>query len=335
VEYSAERLQMDIPSEFKIILQQCATEEWYSKACEMLSNRTYNLRELERLRRELRAGRPLRANDLEQISDKTHFGESWKIPKTFVPEGLTKKEISLRRPDCGSSKAEDVKRWKAWRRSIVDRLFHELGSLDLTSIVLRCVHPECFGVYSPPLLCLLQVPIAEPVLHYLAYCDELDVWGQYFLAKRSVGETDRALWVFYELAYGPHADPKSRNEYQKAFRDDPWVQKRHADNLLGPFFRQYTPLKQAGFLLGIDDNLAGKIAGCEFENCLKSLVNDERDFKIWRENRQDLKGDLVDLIEHVAEQRAAEPRRRSLIRFDVVGIEQFMERAYKKRRSRK
>src|ERR1035441_10869617 len=88
-------------------------------------------------------------------------------------------------------------------------------------------------------------------------------------------------------------------------------------------------------LLGIDDNLAGKIAGCEFENCLKSLVNDERDFKIWRENRQDLKGDLVDLIEHVAEQRAAEPRRRSLIRFDVVGIEQFMERAYKKRRSRK
>src|ERR1035438_2397519 len=96
-----------------------------------------------------------------------------------------------------------------------------------------------------------QVPIAEPVLHYLAYCDELDVWGQYFLAKRSVGETDRALWVFYELAYGPHADPKSRNEYQKAFRDDPWVQKRHADNLLGPFFRQYTPLKQAGFLLGV------------------------------------------------------------------------------------
>ena len=116
------------------------------------------------------------------------------------------------------------------------------------------------------------------------------MWGQYFLERKAVGETDRAVWVFYQLAYGPHAEPEHREEFQKAFRDDAWIRKRHADNLLGPFFRQYAPLKQAEFLMGIDDNLAGKISGCEFEVCLKILVNDERDFKIWREESAGLTG---------------------------------------------
>ena len=212
--------------------------------------------------------------------------------------------------DC-PSEAEDVKRWTAWRGKIVNQLFRELGSLELTSVLLRCVHPEYFGIYSPPLLCLLQVPIAEPVLHYLAYCDELAAWGQHFLPKKSVGETDRALWVFYERVYGPRVDLVNREDYKRVFEDDPWVRKRHADNSLGRFFQQYSTLDRR-FLIGIDDNLAGKIAGCEFEACLKSFVTDPGDFAAWRQNRTDLKGDLVDLIEYAAERRGCGPQKHEL-----------------------
>ena len=64
---------MDIPSRFKIILQQCATEAWYRKACEMCAigpDRTYDLRRLERLWQELRGGRSLRARDLGRVNTK-------------------------------------------------------------------------------------------------------------------------------------------------------------------------------------------------------------------------------------------------------------------------
>jgi len=55
-------------------------------------------------------------------------------------------------------------------------------------------HPEDFAVYSPPILNLLQLP-AQPVEDYLAYCDELRVWGAHF-GVTGVAKTDQALWVF-------------------------------------------------------------------------------------------------------------------------------------------
>lgn len=291
---------MNVPSEFGAILQKCATEEWYCQAYEKRSSRP-GLRELDWLWQDLRAGRPLQATDLDELLDKTHFGEFWRIPSTLDREGLAKKKISIMKIDC-SSDADDKKRWNEWRRRIVKQLFLEFGSLDLTSVLLRCVHPEGFGIYSPPLLCLLQVPIAEPVTHYLAYCDELAVWGRHFLGdKTTIGEADQAIWVFYERVYGPRADLENRQECQKSFKRDPWVRKRHTDSVLKPFFQRFPALKQAEFLIGIDDNLAGKIAGCEFEARLRSLVN-EREFN----------GDLVDLIEYVAEHKHYGPRKHDL-----------------------
>jgi hypothetical protein len=325
-----EGVQMEIPSEFRAILQKCATEEWFRIDYGRRSTRP-GLRELDPLWQELRGGRPLRATDLDELLDKTHFGEFWKIPSTLDREGLTKKEISLRF-ECGS-KTEDEKRWNTWRRNMVNQLFRELGSLDLTSVLLRCVHPDYFGIYSPPLLCLLQVPIAEPVSHYLAYCDELGVWGRHFLGNtyKSVGDTDQAIWVFYERVYGPRADLPNRDECQRAFRRDAWIRKRHADNLLGPFFRRYPPLKQAEFLIGIDDNLAGKIAGCEFDARVKSLVRNAHDFQKWRANRRNLAGDLEARVEYLIEERGFGPQQRELrkvrkLRNDAIHEEKAMQK---------
>ena len=55
--------------------------------------------------------------------------------------------------------------------------------------------------------------------------------------------------------------------------------------VLKPYFPKWAPLEQARFLIGIDGNLAAKIAGCEFEVRIKELIDHDRsarDKKIWQ-----------------------------------------------------
>lgn len=176
------------------------------------------------------------------------------------------------------------------------------------------------------------MPIERPVPHYLAYCDELEEWGKEFLGKPSVGETDRALWVFYERVYVLRADLKDSDECQRAFRRDPWIRKRHTKSLLRPFFQRYSALKQAEFLIDIDTNLAGKIAGCEFEARVKSLVSDSQEFKKWWKERPDLAGDLEARVEYLAEKKGFGPQRQDLravraLRNDCIHEEKGIQRS--------
>lgn len=91
---------------------------------------------------------------------------------------------------------------KQWKQHLVQKVFDRLKSMEVTSVVLSCVHPKDFGVVSPPTMMLLQLPPKPPVSHYVAYCEELALWGQHFLGNDSVQVADRALWVFYENGYG-------------------------------------------------------------------------------------------------------------------------------------
>lgn len=178
----------------------------------------------------------------------------------------------------------------------------------MASVVLSCVYPENFGVFSPPTLLLLQIPLKPPIEHYLDYCDELAVWGSHFLGTDVVQVEDRALWVFYQDAYGQDKTRKAA-DYQKAFESDSWVRQRHALNTLKPYFRGLEALAQAQFLIGIDNNLAATIAGCEFEARIKEAIHQDsgiRDKEI-RKFRQSLPlkpnghewGHLESMIEYV------------------------------------
>ena len=195
-------------------LRECSTEEAYRDTCRRIEETdSYDPHALDDLCRELRTqkGRHLRNSDVETIfSDKTHYGYYWK-----APVGAKLEEISLWQGEQGKTEA-DLKQWK--HRS-VQTLFGKLKGMEVTSVVLSCVHPKDFGVISPPTLMLLQLPPMPPVQHYLTYCEELATWGGHFLAKDAVQLADRTLWVFYDAAYG-HKRTAKAEAFKAAFDND-------------------------------------------------------------------------------------------------------------------
>ncbi len=254
-------------------LRECSTLEAYRDTCRRIEESdSYSPEALNDLCRDLRTseGRCLRTADVvSMFSDKTHYGYYWKAP---VGVDVDASHISLWEGERGITQ-EDVMQWK---HRLVQTVFGKLKGMEVTSVVLSCVHPKDFGVFSPPTLMLMQLPPLSPVQHYLKYCDELAAWGQHFLGTDTVQVADRALWVFYEAGYG-HKKTAKAESYKAAFNNDKWVRQRHTVTVLKPHFPAWSPLEQAHFLMGIDGNLAAKIAGCEFEVRIKGLIDHDKD----------------------------------------------------------
>jgi hypothetical protein len=272
----------------------------YDEVCRRRFGRTYDLESIVQEFGELREpDRPLTARHVFALFDpeQTHFGHFWR-PVCPLEEILNPRGISLAWPQAAG---------KQWREEMVTAVFELLGSLEAVSVLLRCTHPEDFAVYSPPILNLLQLPAQRPVEHYLAYCDELRVWGAHF-GMAGVAKTDQALWVFYEWAYGPLCLQMELPEgdrdaltCRKEFENDRWVRERQATNLLRPFFRRCSTMAQAECLAAIDPDLAGKIAGCEFEKRLKKATS--------------LEGEEVpSMIQHFADAADQDPVRRRKVK---------------------
>jgi hypothetical protein len=251
-------------------LQYYATEKSYNDICIRRWTRHYDFSRFEADWQALRSGEKLQLRHIQELFDKqyTHFGHFWKEPSNLGQQ-LADRAISLSLSD--SDEAGGPR-----EQEMVEILFQTLESMEPASILLRCVHPTRFGIYSPPILAFLQIPVASPVQHYLEVCKELRCWSKHFHLK-SAGETDRALWVFYEHAYGPqHLEQTA--QLRESFENDRWVQERQAFNVLHKFLKSYPTIKQATFLAAVDPNLAGKIAGCHFERVLRSFT------KIWDED---------------------------------------------------
>jgi len=256
---------------FQSVLKECSGEDAYHDTCvRITSGKAYRPHALDDLWEELRLkkDRYLEKDDLERIfsAENTHYGYYWKVPFRANWEGI---KISLHESNRGGT-AFAIHQWK---HKIVQKVYTKLQSMEVSSVVLSCVYPEDFAVYSPPTLTLLQVPPDEPIHYFLRYCEELRIWGEHFLDTEGVAFTDRALWVFYESTYGHRPNSKVSTRYRHAFEEDEWIRERHASNMLRPYFARYQPLKQARFLLEIDIYLAATVAGCEFESRLKRLVH--------------------------------------------------------------
>jgi hypothetical protein len=150
--------------------------------------------------------------------------------------------------------------------TLVQRLlavFHNIGTV---SLVLRFVHPSRFGIFSTPVIHLLQVMRSGTVELYLSYCDELARWGRHF-GLVSVAQTETALWTFAEVVKLSESDVDAAKA-SRAFDDDIWVQRERAAQVIRPFFRRYGRLQLAQILLDEDPMVAGKIAAEEYERLL-------------------------------------------------------------------
>lgn len=255
--------------EFKDVLRECATEAAYREACVgATSGSEFDPDALEPLWNELRTNqdRYLLRGDLDRIFEegKTVYGYYWRLSKLKAWE------------DTAISLHESQRQNSGWKESIVQKLRAHLRRMEIVSVLLSCVYPKDFAVYSPPIMTILQVPPCPPIQHYLRYCEELREWGRHFLGAESVSKADRALWVFYQRTYGPASEVKTRLTYRNAYDDDYWIRQRHAKTMLESCFSGRPALKQAEFLLDIDRYLAATIAGCEFEARLRDLVPEAR-----------------------------------------------------------
>lgn len=220
--------------------------------------RTYSFRALEKKFEPLCTGnRWLAAKDVLNIFDPTAtpFGRYWPRPSEKELDQVLKKARLVLGP------------LPADPRELVRSALEVLHSIGIVSLVLRFVHPDRYGVFSTPIMNLLQVHRPRTVDLYVAYCDELRAWKEHFRLE-SVADTESALWTFHELVTSVTHQGDGALLHGE-FDADVWIQRRRVAQVLRPFLRNYGPLELARILVEEEPKLAGKIAGEEYERLLR------------------------------------------------------------------
>jgi hypothetical protein len=230
----------------------------FPEVCERKFVSRFDFAKLEKEFEPLRTGgRWLTARDVAKIfeKDRTPFAHYWQQPdRKLLARKLTEQPILM------SALAGDG-------RELAERLVHLFHSLGTASLVLRMVHPERFGVFSTPIVHLLQIHRENTVDLYMAYCEELHVWEEHF-GLPSVAQTEMALWVYHELT----APPLHGTDVETALREfesDVWIQRRRIAQDVTPFLKSYGQVELAEILCECDPRLAAIIAGVEFERRLR------------------------------------------------------------------
>ncbi len=228
--------------------------------CRTKFGRAYNFGALERDFDQLRAGkRWLVARDVVKLFEpaRTPFGQYWAEPRERDLDTTLKQEHLYMTPAPSD-------------RELIERLLVVLHNIGVVSLVLRFVHPERFGVFSTPVVNLLQIHRPTTVELFMAFCDELREWRKHFRLE-SVADTSTALWTFHEMTKGENSAPDAKAA-RAAFDADVWVQRRRVGQALRPFFKKYGPLELGRILVEEHPKLAGKVAGEEYERRLRDIA---------------------------------------------------------------
>jgi len=226
----------------------------YLKRFHETGERRYDFSAIEKRFAPLREGKKwLNADDVLWVlhPDNAPFGAYWPVPSKKHLDQLSKKRLRL---SLDSQTKEDV----------VRRLLGVLHNTGVTSIILRCTYPDCFGVFSTPVLNVLQLSRNSTVEIYLAYCDELAEWKSHFHLS-SVAEVEMAITALEQVI--KHGGKESEAA-QTDFQEDLWVQRRRAANVVRPFLKEFGPLPLARILVDEHPRIAGMIAGAEYERLL-------------------------------------------------------------------
>jgi hypothetical protein len=226
----------------------------YLKRFHETDERRYDFSAIEKRFAPLREGKKwLTAEDVLWVlhPDNAPFGNYWPVPSKKHLDQLSKKRL------CLSLDSQS-------KETLVRKLLGVLHNTGVTSIILRCTHPDYFGVFSTPVLNVLQLSRNSTVEIYLAYCDELAEWKSHFHLS-SVAEVEMAITALEQvIKHGGKQSEAAQNDFQA----DLWVQRRRAANVLRPFLKEFGPLPLARILVDEHPRIAGMIAGAEYERLL-------------------------------------------------------------------
>ncbi len=150
------------------------------------------------------------------------------------------------------------------------QVFHDVG---VVSLVLRFTHPDQFGIFSTPIVNLLQVHRPTTVALYLEFCAELREWQEHF-EMPSVAETEMALWAYHQLVVARPQDLDAE-QARLEFEGDIWIERRRVAQAVTPFLKNHGELELAKILAQKHARLAGVIAGVEFERLVRAKAREE------------------------------------------------------------
>ncbi len=271
--------------------------ERFPEVCRSKFGRAYSFRALEKEFAQLRGGkRWLAARDVMKIFDsaRTPFGRYWPKPHEKELNGLLAAQRVMLAPVAADG------------RELVEHTLNVFHSMGVASLVLRFVHPDRFGIFSTPIVSLLQVHRPGTVELYLAFCEELEEWQRHFHLS-SVAETEMALWVYHQVSKRSEPLPESERA-RSAFDADVWIQRRRIAQTLRPFLEKYGPLELARLLAEEQPKLAGKIAGEEYERLVRLAAR-----RHYRGMRLGVKGAVDVLFHKLEEDGLIRPGERTLL----------------------
>jgi hypothetical protein len=257
----------------------------FPEVCRAKYGRTYDLLALQHKFDYLRNGtRWLAAKDVANLFDpnQTPYSRYWAQPnEKDLDKTLSKMRIRL--APIPNDPGE-----------LIRELLGAFHNLALVSIVLRFAHPKRFGIFSTPVLNLLQIHRATSIDIYSAFCEELHEWQGHFKLP-SVAAAGTALWTYDQITRLSDQSKKTLNAREQ-FESDLWIQRRRVALVVRPFLRNNGPLELARILLEEDPKIAGKIAAEEYERLLHLACQ-----KFYRHKLPDKRGAAEALIERLVQ----------------------------------
>ena len=174
------------------------------------------------------------------------------------------------------SKEWDFRNLPQYESSAIKSLFEVFRQIEPVSVILRFVLPEHYGIFSPPVEKVLGIgPYRRLPDKYRAYSKNLralrDARG-----FRTAADVDMALWVLQVGVLGgllkTHLSRQEYNALKGEFEQDARLREIRVGNLTRQIFKDMSRTELAEAVLATDVELAGQIAGIEYERFTRRLV---------------------------------------------------------------
>jgi len=213
---------------------------------------------------EVRTGRrELCARDLDTIQQRRFwdFRQFWRFPVAS--------DLMLETDFAEMSRL--IVKLPSDEEQTLQRLHAAFKFIENVSVLLRFIQPRHYGIISPPVEKLLAVRRGRTeVTTYLNYLRDLREIARHHDLPRAA-DADMALWVIQERVLSSWSEPDLR----RAFRDDAWLARRIAANMLADLadvagMRGHLELARA--LAVLHPLLAGTLAGAEMERRLRAAA---------------------------------------------------------------
>ncbi len=227
---------------------------------ERLSGRVERLDSVERAVAGVRSSRKLTHDALTKIVKSPDFSAAqkfWTWPSPAeMQEGL----------------AEEIDLWNLPKneKPLIRKLRGVFKTFEATSVVLRFVIPEHYGILSTPVEHVLGIqPAAESIDRYLNYVRNLrEIRDR--LKFKTAAQVDQALWTLQVGVYGGRLDDVEH--IKKAHQRDPLLRGIRVKNLSDALFGSMSALDLAESLSFDRLEVASGLLALEFERAVRAYA---------------------------------------------------------------